>query len=163
MDPTVTVAILGAVGTVTSPIVAEFVKHRLAQRKMPTIASNRLEALQGKWEGTIHQEDSPKGPLDGTLTIVFSVARKEVMGKAEQTIAWGSERLQQSFGLSGAFYHSRFLNLTYSSTLASAVHFGTFLLEFSDAGDELTGRFLSYGPKSERIVCGTVILRRAHH
>ena len=111
MEPAIIAATIGLTGTITSPIIVELVKRRLANRQLPDIPAARVAALQGRWIGSYHQEVSPIGELDGTLSLAFTIVGKQVTGDVQQQVDWAGEVCQHSFTVTGAFQHYRFLML----------------------------------------------------
>jgi|SRR5262245_3883744 len=148
------IAILGAVCTLASPIIALLVKEKRQNRLLETITSSRRKAIEGNWKITCIQEIKGEGVPDGfTGTLSFEAGQKIVKGK----IAYEHyKRGPAVLNLKGGFYNDRFLKLEYENEIYRVIQFGVIILELSANGSTLRGRLLGFGADSEMLVTGKI-------
>lgn len=66
-----------------------------------------------------------------------------------------------SYNLTGNMVASNYLRLDYVSRDPAVIEFGTLLLRLPSAGGELEGKYVSFGPLTERLVNGVYKFRQA--
>jgi hypothetical protein len=118
-NPMVSASVGALFSGIVAPIVVNLIEGQLDSRGFSSITADRKAKLSGIWLG--EGEDVftealgvPKIPF--TVTVAFSVKGKKVEGKARirpRTPAVPNVALN----LSGGFYDSDFLQLTYKSTV----------------------------------------------
>src|SRR5712691_9342390 len=84
MDQAITVAIIGAVGTVVAPIITLFVKEYIEQKPLGAMTERRT-ALVGDWKGSLR----PVGQEDIEIEITFTKKKKKILGTGSFTAADG--------------------------------------------------------------------------
>jgi hypothetical protein len=157
MDVPLYPALIGGACTLSAPIVALMVKSWLGRRSFRPLAPSRRQAIQGVWRGNTVQEKGPTGEAaEVDLLLTLRAFRNVVKGHAR--VRWKS--VEERVALEGGFRSDSFLLLTYNSTSAITLNFGTLLLRLSANGDRLHGRMLGFGSESETIVHGCTELQR---
>jgi hypothetical protein len=157
MDSTLLVGILGLIGSVATPFIAESIKGKIGARSIPEIAKDRMTSLQGRWEGTLLQESNT---AEGVLNLSIVIKGHNIEGELQQELKWDGRVEKDIFKVKGEFIHYRFVNLSYINDDKSIIHFGNVLLEYSDNGRSLIGRYLGYGAKSANIIFGQLTLHK---
>jgi hypothetical protein len=154
MQLSIIIAILGAVCTLASPIIALLIKEKRQNRLLQTITSSCRKAIEGNWKLTCIHEIKGEGIPDGfTGVLSFEAGQKIVKGKiAYENYKRGPTVLK----LKGGFYNDRFLKLEYENEVYRIIQFGVIILELSANGSTLRGRLLGYGPESEMLVTAKI-------
>jgi hypothetical protein len=179
IDPQIWIAVLGIIGTfIASPLAVQMYN----QFQLPVISDKRRQTLEGKWEGTGKQllSDEDKKRLKTTKLIKefpahlsLSVNGRTINGtlditnltydnnsKSKPVNAIDSpdpiviEHKEISYTLSGNMVASNYLRLDYVSRDPAVLEFGTLLLRLPSTGGKLEGKYVSYGPITERLVSG---------
>lgn len=179
IDPQIWIALLGIIGTfIASPLAVQIYN----QFQLPAISDKRRQTLEGRWEGTGTQELSEidktkvgtkqnvkkfpahlnlsvKGrTINGTLDIIGlkyddNPNRQSVNTKQppDHTLI---EHKEISYNLTGNMVASNYLRLDYVSNDPAVIEFGTLLLRLPSTGGKLEGKYVSFGPITERLVNG---------
>jgi Predicted nucleotide-binding protein containing TIR-like domain len=122
----------------------------------------RSAALVGNWNGELCQGYGPGGipttfNTEAKFEIAFGLIRAFLTFRGD--IAPGKD--QVSVNLDGKFIHDSFLKLDYRyADHPGAMAFGTVVARLNDLGSQLAGQYLGYGAYSERLVSGTITLRK---
>lgn len=154
-----TAAFLAACVTgIIGPLVTLKAKDHLDTKKMPLIDECRQGALTGKWYGIIHEDAEQHQFRTGIkMTLQLVSTERSIIGTAESTIEMpDGSSAPYKFSFKGPFRHNRFAHLEYCNADGSVLQFGTLVVELSDGGLELTGKFVGYGSRSGRIIHGNV-------
>jgi hypothetical protein len=161
MDARITVAVIGGVFGIVTPIITYFVTQAYNESGFIRLSKGRRKALDGKWVGTLHQEVGPDGrPLDADYTLRLSTSRKAVKGEGNSHFQLGDKKYESKFHVVGGFLHDRFLRFTYDNVDETTLQFGAMMLELDPNGRSLTGRFVAYGFLSKRLIYGTIELTK---
>ena len=68
---------------------------------------------------------------------------------------------QFRFTIYGGFNYERFVSINYSSRDPGFMQFGTFILELHSVPNTMKGKFIGFGPLTDRIIAGDVLCKRA--
>lgn len=179
IDPQIWIAVLGIIGTfIASPLAVQIYN----QFQLPAISDKRRQTLEGKWEGTGRQllSDEDKKRLEtnnpikefpahlslsvngrtinGTLDITNLKYDNKSKGKSfnanDLPDPIVTEHKEVSYSLSGNMVASNYLRLDYVSRDPAVIEFGTLLLRLPSTGGKLEGKYVSFGPITERLVNG---------
>jgi len=122
----------------------------------------RAKAIAGMWTGDANQASGPDGhPIPAKVTFTFEVASDLITGDGAFRAMVDGAELDLRFKFEGGFLYGQFLRFEFDRVDAHVVNFGSIILRLSDDAKRLTGRFHGYGARSERIVYGTLELRKA--
>ena len=153
------------------------------QFQLPAISDKRRQTLEGRWEGTGTQflsgDDKKKlgtnslfkkfpahlnlsvngrtinGTLDITSLKYVNKSKSKSVNANDSSDPIATEHKEISYSLSGNMVASNYLRLDYVSRDPAVIEFGTLLLRLPSAGGELEGKYISFGPLTERLVSGT--------
>lgn len=159
---TITAAIIAGIFAIIAPILTYIFTKFYDNRDLLVISQNRKAALNGAWHGKIFQAEGIRGqPVQYPFNIDLSVNKKEVhgIGKVNFPIS-KTETHVFNVSLLGGFLHDRFLKLDYKNTNPAEMQFGSLILNLSSDGKKLSGRFLGYGAKTEKLVFGELTLEK---
>ena len=122
----------------------------------------RRRALTGRWVGAGYQAEGVDGgpPLDAKLILDITAHSKTVKATGEYTSKVGATEEHTKFAMEGGFFHDRFLKFDYKNTDDTAIQFGAITAELSPDGRTIRGRYIGYGPFSERLVNGSIELHK---
>ena len=152
--PAIITAIIG-------PLLTYFIIDWHQNRHLKIIRAGRRKALDGNWQGSVHQEVGPdRNPIDAKLYYSITASRKVVRGEGTYLTRWQDRDRVLKFTASGGFFHDRFLKIDYKNADDSAIQFGSAALELSADGKKLTGCYSGYGALSEHLVQGTIQLEK---
>jgi hypothetical protein len=161
MDQPIVVAVIGGVCTVVSPILTLLATRLYDQRFLLPLGEGRRKALDGKWQGTFHQEVGPDGkPLDADYSLQLVTSRKTVKGEGSSHFELGGKKYEPKFFVAGGLIHERFLRFTYDNVDATCLQFGSMVLELLPDGRTLRGRFVAFGQLSQRLIYGSIELTK---
>lgn len=159
-------AIISGIFVIVAPILAYiFTKHYENKDKdFLTISQSRKIALDGSWNGKVFQAEWLNGqPINYPFTITLDVSKKEIKGTGIVHFPMSKTEIHSfNISLKGGFLHDRFLKLDYKNTNQAAMQFGSLILNLSSDGKKLTGRFLGYGSKTEKLVFGELKLEKGN-
>lgn len=95
-----------------------------------------------------------------TIVVKLDASRNLVTGEA--TVSYRAETggFVDEVRLRGGLVHERFLKTEYRVLDRGSIQLGSMLLEMSGDGRELVGPYVGYGAHSQRLVHGTVRIRR---
>lgn len=160
MAPEVAAAVIAGVFGLVSPVVT-YIAIKQYDNGVFQRHSERLRALVGKWQGTMHQEVGPEGtPFDAPYTLQLTVSGKVVSGTgSSHPTFWGKE-YDARFLVRGGFLHERFLRFDFHNADEAIIQFGSMTLALSDDCESLKGRYVGYGDVSKQIVYGTIDLHK---
>ncbi len=180
IDPQIGTAVLGIIGTfIASPLAVQMYN----QFQLPAISDKRRQTLEGRWEGIgtqfLSNDDKMKlktknqfikfpahlnlsvngRKINGTLDITSLKYDNKSQGKSvnanDSSAPTAIEHKEISYSLSGNMVASNYLRLDYVSRDPAVIEFGTLLLRLPSTGGELEGKYISFGPLTERLVSGT--------
>ena len=118
--------------------------------------------MVGTWVGESQQDLGPDGkPEMAQLKFVFATKGKKVIGTGEHSGVLAGTPYAMHLRIVGGFLHSKFLRLEYDPRDASKLQFGSVLLELGNNADQITGRYLGFGPYTNGMVWGTISLKKA--
>ena len=121
----------------------------------------RAKVIAGVWKGDGNQEVGPDGnPLPLKVTFSFRVSSTLITGDGVFCALFEGVEHELRFDFSGGFLYGQFLRFEFDRPDEHVVNFGSIILRLSDDANRLTGRFHGYGARSERIVYGTLELRK---
>ena len=186
IDPQIWIAVLGIIGTfIASPLAVQMYN----QFQLPAISDQRRQTLEGRWEGTgtqiltkddrmrletenqikkfpAHLSLSVNGrTINGTLDITNLEYPKKPKSKpvnandSSDPIVMVHKEI--SYNLSGNMVANNFLRLDYVSRDPAVIEFGTLLLRLLPTGGKLEGKYVSFGPLTERLVSGEYVFSQA--
>lgn len=126
--------------------------------------ADRLQGILGEWYGLMIQDIHPKEnrPMGYPVRLHFTDCSSDnrIIGEFV-TAPKGEPYPPYDNSFKGVYKHGRFLALDYKQiSNRSAIHFGSILLEIPSNGRRLEGRFLGYGPHSDRLVFGTLDVKK---
>jgi hypothetical protein len=161
MNPTIIAALIGGLFSIAS-IIVTFVITRISDSDIWATRNLRQIALDGRWEASFHQVVGPEGaPIDFLGTITFKSNHRAIQGEGTIERAMQNEKFSMDGTFTGRFIHDRFLKADYQiKNQPGVVQFGCMLAELSPNGHLLTGHFLGFGALSQKIVWGTVEVRK---
>jgi len=135
--------------------------HTDPNRNRP-VSTDRLALVPGQWEGRIKQDVAVEGMGRGAkVDMSLSVDGRRIFGHANLTFRIDGKPSQLVLIVEGRYQNDRFLKFGYTSNVAGATHFGTFILTMNPVGTRLSGRYLGYGAFSEKLVWGDIKLGKA--
>lgn len=114
--------------------------------------SDYVSVLPGTWTGIINQH---KGVI-GSNEVVFEL-------KTFLNVVYGKmvyKDKKETLKFVGGFVQDRYLNMHYKNTHNTILQYGSVLLHLSGTNQILSGDFLGVGPESEKIVRGSVKLKK---
>ena len=152
------VALIGAIGTIASPILTNFVSER-SKTKVYRGISDIRKGIKGKWHGTIHQfvNDGTTAVFDDfPIEFNFEVNQKKIIGESDLNFRGVNIELVAE----GYFPAERHLLLTYRNKSDIQMQFGSIVMELNAEGNELEGKYVGYGNISERIIQGIISLKK---
>lgn len=179
IDIQIWTAILGIFGTfVASPLALQL----FSTLQLPAISDQRKKTFQGRWEGMGRQQlteqdrqklgvsgdvlDFPAHlnlnvqgrRINGTLDIVkLSYSDSPANGsnkKVRSNSHTLTEHKEVSYSVEGHMVASNYIRLDYASSDPGVVDFGTLMLKLPPVGGKLEGKYVSFGPITERLVNG---------
>jgi hypothetical protein len=152
------------------------------QFQLPAISDRRRKTLEGRWEGSgtqvLSEDDKKKvntnknikkfpahlilsvkgrtihGTLDITSIKYVNDSKSRPAGSSAPPEPTVSEHKEISYSLSGNMVASNYLRLDYVSRDPAVIEFGTLLLRLPSTGGKLEGKYVSFGPITERLVSG---------
>jgi hypothetical protein len=142
----------------------EPVCHRLQKifkQAAPSLRHNRLAAIPGKWKGTLLQDMKEAKIEEFTLEGDFEISGEKIRanfilkGNLYEGISEAKLIAQ------GDFVSKDFVKLDYRYTsLEQAFDFGTLVLGLQAQGREMVGKYVGYGPFSDSIIKGDIMLTK---
>lgn len=157
MDSTILASIIGGITTLISPFITLFIKNIFDNRIFKVINSNRKDILKGHWKGKIIQTPEINNNFfEFKLTIHFTPHRKKIYGQAKLETLDSMHDLN----LSGGFQTNDMIILSYNNPSNKLIQFGTALFTLKSDGTHIEGKFVGYGPSTQTIVNGTVLLEK---
>lgn len=169
MDPTVIVAIIGAISTIASAIIANrgtiAMQKKRREKGLIELPAARKEALQGKWKGGGLQREWRKGETvekdkPHELELELEVDKKLILGSGKATMKELDIDTEWNIIGEGKFRHERFLEFEYRNADPATVSFGYFILVLSPNGKELDGELVGFGETSQKVVSSTMKLTK---
>ncbi|MCP9902477.1 hypothetical protein KBZ12_17915 [Cyanobium sp. Cruz CV13-4-11] len=186
IDPQIWIAVLGIIGTfIASPLAVQMYN----QFQLPAISDQRRQTLEGRWEGTgtqiLSKDDKKKLETESQLKkfpahLSLSVNGRTINGtlditsleyankpKSKPVNANDSpdpiviEHKEISYNLSGNMVANNYLRLDYVSSDPAVIEFGTLLLRLPSTGGKLEGKYISFGPLTERLVSGEYVFSQS--
>ncbi len=133
-----------------------------SKKEFISLSRGRQSAINGKWTGTFRQDNLVnEKELVGTMMINLKTKGKLVKGFGEYGGKYGDQfSYRENILLKGGFKHDRFLVLDYYNKNDQKTHFGHYILELSSEGDQLKGKLIAYGNKSEAVIAADILLRK---
>jgi hypothetical protein len=129
-------------------------------------SSDRVEAIKGRWQGTLLQPDYPGGGIDSKVEMNFDIQRRIVIGTGRIATEFDSARHGRSgpasvnLNIRGVFFNDQFLKIDYRNASPSVLQFGAMILVLDPTAESLDGHFIGYGSHAKAIVTGRVALKR---
>jgi hypothetical protein len=161
MDPGIVVAVIGGVFGIVTPLIMYFVTKADKEKGFLPVSEGRRKALDGKWQGTFHQEIGPDGqPLEAGYFLKLVTSRKTVKGEGSSHFRLGGKQCETRVSIVGGLIHERFLRFTFDNVDETTLQFGSMVLELLPDGRTLRGRFVAFGQLSQRIIYGTIELAK---
>lgn len=186
IDPQIWIAVLGIIGTfIASPLAVQIYN----QFQLPAISDQRRQTLEGRWEGTgtqiLSDDDRKKLETDNQSKIFpahlsLSVNGRTINGTLDITsLKYANkpktkpvnanhspdpiviEHKEISYNLSGNMVANNYLRLDYVSRDPAVIEFGTLLLRLPSSGGKLEGKYISFGPITERLVSGEYVFSQS--
>jgi hypothetical protein len=120
----------------------------------------RIQGLEGYWEGTVNQQDGPDGvPIEFPIDVTFDVISwQDIRGEFRYSYK-GVKTVLEAIGEA---IDNRIINLQFIDINKSVIRFGTFMLDFGHLGESLDGHFVAYAAERKAIVTGRVTLYRVY-
>jgi hypothetical protein len=186
IDPQIWVAVIGIIGTfIASPLAVQMYN----QLQLPAISDQRRQTLEGRWEGTgtqiLSKDDRKKLETENQLKIFpahlsLSVNGRTINGTLDITSLRYDNKLKSktvnandspdpiviehkeiSYNLSGNMVANNYLRLDYVSRDPAVIEFGSLLLRLPSTGGKLEGKYISFGPLTERLVSGEYVFSQS--
>lgn len=129
-------------------------------RKVEYATNSRVTAIEGDWYGEGKQKSlGHDGPLIYPIKFKIEVveghevkglfsAFHPVLGEIEFSI------------IGGFFFFDRFLQVDYRSKKPEVTSFGSIIMELDPSGNSMSGRFLTFGYLSKKIITGDITAKR---
>ena len=154
-------AVITGVCAIVGPIITFLVTRAYTGPGGDTLDKARQKALNGKWQGTFHQEVGPDGkPVSGDYSLQLTASSRVVRGEGSTHLQLGGKNLEAKFRIVGGLLYTRVFRFAYDNVDETAIHLGSMMLELSDDGRSLRGRFIAYGMVSQRLVYGTIEFKK---
>jgi hypothetical protein len=134
-------------GTVATLIWKKISKYR----HYVLVTESRRRQLEGRWSGKALQAETGSYEFD----IILQAGRKKISGSGTLK---GPRRMYILF--EGGYRNDRFLELMYRNEKDEVIQFGTLIFELHPESSKLKGRFVGYGPLSEKLVSGEVEMEK---
>lgn len=153
------VALIGAIGTIASPILTIFVSDWVNTILYQRISGTIGKAIQGKWHGTIHQfvNDGETAQFDDfPIEFTFKVNQKKVIGESD--INYRGDNIE--LVAEGYFPAERYLLLTYRNKSDITMQFGSIVMKLDSEGNKLKGKYVGHGNINEKIIEGIISLQK---
>ena len=165
MDNIILASIITGLGVIVAAFISPYLtnKYKVSSEPFRKIASNRKNALYGRWTGIIEQKKGKKfmcnkhhailifndgtHPIEGEIHLKLTVEeginvlnnKHEVKAKLQNTI------------FDGYIFKTDYINNDHNS-----IHMGTIYGKISADGNSINGEFLGYGIVSEMFVSGKI-------
>ena len=122
-------------------------------------AISRIFALDGTWNGMVHQESFlKKDPIDYPITLKLKInAKREFKGSFNLILP---ERGKVDFTVTSGSIYEKYVHIIYHSSDSKTIQFGSIILELNSVGTKMVGKALAYGAQSESIVYGEMLLTK---
>jgi len=133
-----------------------FLNRILDQKSLPKIEASRRRSLRGCWHGVYKQDYNHKRPsVEIPIEIELKVGPRKVTG-----VMFVSDTSRFEFNLEGAFYHNKYLRLSYTAhgETEDVIDFGALFLVLGDIPNKMAGNVAGYGSMTEGLISGTVSL-----
>ena len=159
MEISLITAIIGVVGTISSPIITLWVKDRIERRQSKYLKGNgdpkglpdRREAISGRWDGRVYQDIGPDGsPIEFDIEWQLKKDESKIDGVAY--FEWNGKTI--NLKLSGGFIDDNYIQIDYKDEDFRVLRYGTFFFRISDNSENLTGRFLGYAAEVGNLIYG---------
>ncbi|MBU1101949.1 MAG: hypothetical protein KKA84_16250 [Bacteroidetes bacterium] len=158
MDSNLLITVLSITVTIISVFIAVYQIY-LTRKPFKVITRGRQYSLEGLWKGKYTQDNKTGGnKLEGEMRLSLSPGRKKVIGIV--TITSYYYKKDYEFIVDGGFKADRFLFLNYWNKNDSVTQFGNIILELTSNAEILKGRFIGYGPESEKIVTAQIVFNK---
>jgi hypothetical protein len=141
MEPVVTAALIGFVGTLSSPFIAQRLRNYYITRGSK-IAKDRIASIYGTWKGTARTKDLANRVLHEYPT-ELSFRTKGTIITINGKLFPNGETIE--INGEGRFFDNRYLYFHYANSDSRIIHYGVSLLELADDGRSIRGEVLYCG------------------
>lgn len=140
-----------------APIVTLLIEKTIAAGNFVFASKERRRAIVGAWSGMAEQPNLPPGEKSPfPVGFSFNLRWKFISGTA-----WYDQPIPaKTVHFKGGFYDNQYLRIDFTHNKVDVIHFGTILLKLSADAGSLTGNFVAYGSKSEKITHGSISLKK---
>jgi hypothetical protein len=138
------------------PYIVKIIERGLDSKGFFGISADRKRALSGVRLGEgrdLFTEVENALRLSFTVTATFTVSGKKVVGKANLRPT-DTSLPRIVLDMTGGFYDSDFLQLTYKGTVLGRRQLGVTVLRFHATGDILEGYYSAFSPIREMLIAG---------
>ena len=146
MDTSIIIAAFGVIATLLAPVIGVAAVRWSKSKDGETIPKARQKALDGVWEGSgiqqIASENSP--PTEFLVHAKFAVTKKKVLGEIRYHIESDNKPMSLEMNCSGGLLHGNYVKLDYTGKADSFLQYGTLILQLSELGKGLSGKFVEY-------------------
>jgi hypothetical protein len=146
---------------ILAPVTVKWLDRRIESEGFAKISSKRASMVSGLWVGNGNDNYVSEGNqfLPFNLRLEIALKGKSVIGKASLEPEL-KDLNPVNLDMSGGFYDTDFLQLTYKSSNRARKQLGAILLRLSAECDELDGYYAGFSPAREAFVTGTLHLRK---
>lgn len=151
------IAIITSITTIIAPLLTLYFTNLSAEKDLVSI-SKREEVIDNIWQGYSTQLYNNK--IDTvSLMMDLDIDGKKIKGtiKIEHELLKEDEKYCEA---EGGFYDYDILILNYRNKNQNIIQFGTYYLKLSSDANQLKGKFIGYGQKSEKIITGDICYNR---
>jgi hypothetical protein len=139
----------------------EQLKENAEQEEYPSITQDRILAVQGNWHGWLGQDQYREDVKDVKIEIwpTTTVEGRIVKGLCHGEIH-SPEKISFNLILDKGSFDGRYLSILFRNQDINAYHRGMLILELSQNGNSLSGKYLANGILKGDIVSGVVNVER---
>jgi hypothetical protein len=155
-------AVCGAIFTgLLAPLILKWVDRYIESKGFASVSSDHRKNVSGVWLGKGNDNyvtgEKPFYPFILKLDISFKGKNVKAKGRLEPD---GGDLPNVDLDMSGGFYDSDLIQLTYQSSNRARKQLGAIVLRLSAEGEQMDGYYAGFSPTRDAFVTGTVCLRK---
>lgn len=156
--------ILTPIGAIAGLIAAVIRLH--AEIPLTRSVSSRVDALDGRWDGSILQPDHPAGIVTSSFSMTLKRRGRHLTGSIHLVAVLPARGDRPATDIAidliarGGFVRESVIRIEYANRDRSVLQFGTIYFELAPTANEMTGRLAGYGQYAGSVIHGEVVCIR---